>query len=136
MAYDGGCLCGAVRFRLDAEPYRVGVCHCMNCRKTHGAVFRTFAMFPAEALTLTGATARFELPAGTFRHFCSRCGSPVFERVPDPAEIEIYVGALDEPNRLKPTYELWLHRRESWLPELPVVHRYKLNREGKGRTET
>ena len=35
----GGCVCGKVRFEADGEPDRVGICHCLDCRKYHGALF-------------------------------------------------------------------------------------------------
>src|SRR5262245_13757059 len=54
--YAAGCLCGAVRLESSIEPRRVGVCHCLDCRKHHGAVFATFAIFPADAVTITGKT--------------------------------------------------------------------------------
>ena len=42
--YTGGCLCGAVRIAIAAAPYRVGICHCLDCRKRQGALFNTFAV--------------------------------------------------------------------------------------------
>ena len=60
VQYRGGCLCGAVRLEIAAEPYRVGVCHCLDCRKHTGAVFGIYAVFPAEAVSivLMGTPAR------------------------------------------------------------------------------
>lgn len=126
--YIAGCLCGAVRLEVRIEPYRVGVCHCMDCRKHHGAVFNSFAIFPAEAVKITGATTDY---AG--RNFCPTCGSSVFTRCGD--EIEIAVGCLDAPSQVTPTYELWTRRRESWLPPFDVARRYDGDRPGPGRTE-
>ena len=69
----GGCLCGNVRFTAVGQPYRVGLCHCLDCRKHHGALFHASAVFPQEAVLVQGETAQFQ-----GRHFCPRCGSPVF----------------------------------------------------------
>lgn len=85
-------------------------------------------MFPADAVTIEGETRDY---AG--RHFCPRCGSPVFGRSED--EIEVALGALDAPDQLTPTYELWTVRRESWLPPFPLARRYDRDREGEGRFE-
>ena len=126
--YEGGCLCGAVRFAARAEPYRVGLCHCLDCRKHSGSVFQTFAIFPAEHVTVTGATADYE-----GRHFCPRCGSSVFGRSGD--EVEVCIGSFDKPSLFRPSYELWVRRREEWLPPFPVARRHPGNREGKGRSE-
>lgn len=124
----GGCLCGDVRFEVTGQPYRVGICHCLDCRKRHGALFGTSAIFPEDALKVTGETRDYN-----GRFFCPRCGSPVFTRSED--EVEVNVGSLDEPNQFKPTYELWTIRRESWLPALPLAHHYERDRESTGRTE-
>ncbi|UST66134.1 GFA family protein [Pseudomonas moraviensis] len=126
--FTGGCLCGAVRFQATGEPYRVGLCHCLDCRKVHGALFHASAIFPQDAVTITGATHDYQ-----GRHFCPRCGSSVFNRSGD--EVEVNLGALDAPDQLKPTYESWIVRRESWLPDFPLARHYRGDREGKGRGE-
>ncbi|HWH85345.1 MAG TPA: GFA family protein [Pseudomonas sp.] len=127
-AFSGGCLCGAVRFQITGEPYRVGLCHCLDCRKFHGALFHASAIFPEDAVTIRGTTHEY---AG--RHFCPRCGSSVFNRSGD--EVEVNLGALDAPDQLKPTYESWTVRRESWLPQFPLTRHYRGDREGTGRSE-
>lgn len=127
--FTGGCLCGDVLFSAVGQPYRVGLCHCLDCRKHHGALFHASAIFPQAAVTIEGETREF---AG--RHFCPRCGSSVFSRSAD--EIEVSLGALDIPSQFQPTYELWSVRREAWLPAFPVAKRYEHDREGSGRTET
>ncbi|MFI8397602.1 GFA family protein [Pseudomonas sp. NPDC078863] len=126
--FTGGCLCGDVRFQASGEPYRVGVCHCLDCRKVHGALFHASAIFPEDALTISGETHEYQ-----GRHFCPRCGSSVFNRSGD--EVEVNLGALDAADQLKPTYESWTVRRESWLPDFPLAGHYRGDREGKGRQE-
>ena len=108
----GGCLCGSVRFDVRGEPLRVGVCHCMDCRKFHGALFHASAIYPENAFSVTGKTSSYE-----GRSFCPVCGSSVFSQSDD--EIEINLGSFDEPDQFRPTYELWTIRRENWLPEFP-----------------
>ena len=54
----GGCLCGAVRFEAAGEPWRVGLCHCMTCRKESGSVFNAFAIFPAAQVRISGRPTR------------------------------------------------------------------------------
>ena len=124
----GGCLCGDVRFVATGEPYRVGICHCLDCRKHHGAAFFAAAMYPQDAVTVQGETREFKR-----RHFCPRCGSSVFSRWED--EVELHLGALDEPGQLTPTYECWTVRRQPRLPPFPGARLYQHNREGGGRTE-
>lgn len=126
--YTGGCTCGDLRFAATGRPYRVGICHCLDCRKHHGALFHASAIFPKNAVVIEGEARDY---AGRF--FCPRCGSPVFARSGD--EIEINLGSLDAPDQLAPTYELWTIRREAWLPAFPVAHRYERDRENDGRFE-
>jgi hypothetical protein len=124
----GGCLCGDVRFVTSGAPYRVGLCHCLDCRKHHGAPFHASAIFPEDKVKIEGDTRDF---AGRF--FCPRCGSPVFARTGD--EVEVSLGSLDAPDQVRPTYELWTIRRESWLPPFPSMRRYEKDRDGTSRTE-
>ncbi|MGV8812291.1 GFA family protein, partial [Pseudomonas aeruginosa] len=52
--FTGGCLCGKVRLVASGQPYRVGLCHCLDCRKHHGALFHASAIFPEEAVSIEG----------------------------------------------------------------------------------
>ncbi|PSJ36638.1 GFA family protein [Allosphingosinicella deserti] len=124
----GGCLCEQVRLTITAAPWRVGLCHCLDCRKHHGALFFAAAIFPIEAVTIAGETRSYR-----GRHFCPDCGSSVFARHGD--EIEVHLGALDAPNQFTPTYENWTIRRESWLPDFSLAKHYETDREGTDRGE-
>lgn len=124
----GGCLCGRVRFVARGQPYRIGLCHCLDCRKQHGALFHASAVFAETALAIDGETQAY---AG--RHFCPRCGSSVFSRTAD--EVEVNLGALDDIDQLRPTYELWTIRREVWLPEFAGLRCYARDRDAAGRGE-
>ncbi len=124
--FTGGCLCGNVRIVAKGTPDRVGLCHCLDCRKHHGALFYAAAIFPQDAVTITGETRDY---AG--RHFCPTCGSSVFAQCGD--ETEVHLGALDAPDQLTPTYECWTLRRETWLPEFPLKKRYARDRQAADR---
>jgi hypothetical protein len=124
----GSCLCGDVRIVVSGRPYRVGVCHCLDCRKHHGALFHASAVFPQDAVTIEGETRDHK-----GRFFCPRCGSSVFGRSGD--EIEVNLGALDAPDQFQPTYELWTIRRESWLPAFALQKRYERDRNSTSRSE-
>ena len=113
----GGCRCGKVRLVACGRPLRVGICHCLDCRKHHGALFYAAAVFPRDAVRVDGKTHSYE-----GRSFCPTCGSPVFARTGD--EIEVHLGSLDAPDQLMPTYECWTTRREAWLPEFPDMVSY------------
>lgn len=124
----GGCLCGKIRITAAGQPYRVGLCHCLECRKHHGALFHASAIFRQDAVTIEGEPNSY---AG--RYFCPRCGSPVFARSGD--EVEINLGSLDKPDQMTPTYELWTIRREAWLPPFPAMKHYETDRDATERFE-
>jgi hypothetical protein len=117
----GGCLCGDLRFEARGAPERVGLCHCLDCRKHHGAVFYAAAIFARRAVTVQGESKSY---AG--RHFCPRCGSSVFAISGE--EIELHLGSFDAPNQFVPSYEVWTTRRETWLSALPLAQHYDQNR--------
>lgn len=126
--FTGGCLCGDVRVVASGRPRRVGLCHCLDCRKHHGALFYAAAIFPQDAVVIKGHTHDY---AGRF--FCPRCGSSVFARSGD--EIELHLGALDAPDQLVPSYEGWVVRREAWMPPFLHMRLYERDRDAKGGIE-
>ncbi len=116
--WQGGCLCGAVRFVATGQPKGVYWCHCQSCRRHSGAPVSVFVAFERAAYTLTkGEIARFEsTPGRTTRGFCARCGSTLTcEVVSLPTETHFHLGAFDEAARLKPTRHVFREERLSWL---------------------
>ena len=109
----GGCLCGAVRYSVRGEPVHVGRCHCGDCRKESGGAFIVYGHWPVESFELSGEVSSYQ-----GRGFCPLCGSRLLDPVgPDDELVEIRLGSLDEaPFELKPGTEVWVKRRESWLP--------------------
>ncbi|MDS9470069.1 GFA family protein [Paracoccus sp. MBLB3053] len=126
--FTGGCLCGRVRIMAIGRPYRVGLCHCLDCRKHHGALFQASAIFPEHAVSSEGEVAEYR-----GRFFCPHCGSSVFARSGD--EVEVNLGSLDAPDQLVPTYENWTIRREAWLPSFPTIRQYRRDRDPTSRFE-
>jgi len=118
----GGCLCGKVRFTALGEPLRVGVCHCLDCRKYHGALFHASAIYPVAQVEIGGEVRDYR-----GRYFCPECGSSVFG-ISD-GEVEVHLGALDAPDQFTPSYELWTIRRESWLPAFPWMQQHERDAE-------
>ena len=126
--FTGGCLCGDIRVVATGRPYRVGLCHCLDCRKHGGRLFNASAIFPEQAVTISGQAREY---AGRF--FCPRCGSSVYGRSGD--EIELCIGALDAPDQFTPSYELWTVRREAWLPPFPLMRHHRRDRDPQRRSE-
>ncbi len=114
----GGCACGAVRFTTRGQPLRVGLCHCLTCRKAHAAAFNPFVVFAPDQVKVTGALATWASSPSYQRRFCRVCGSRVLGV--NDGEVELSLGSFDEPGRFAPQYESWISRREPWLAPLPV----------------
>ena len=91
----GGCNCGQVRFEVSGEPLRVGLCHCLVCRKETGSLGNFFAVWTSDHVSVTGETGSWRLTTDN-RHFCATCGSSVFALIDGANEIEVRVGAFDE----------------------------------------
>ena len=110
-----GCLCGAVRYSVRGDPVHVVRCHCADCRKESGSAFTVFAEWPVEAFEMSGEISSYD-----GRGFCPRCGSRLLDTTGADAGgtlIEIRIGSLDEaPFELTPEHEIWVKRRESWIP--------------------
>ena len=130
----GGCACGQLTFEASGEPKRVGLCHCMTCRKISGAPVSAYVIFAVDQVTISGDFRSWSATPRTEDCFCPICGSQVFDR-DSGTEIEIRLGAFDEPNLFTPTYELWAKQREHWL-RTPDLDSFLENREGPSSTSS
>ncbi len=127
-SYSGACHCGAVRIEARGAPARVGLCHCIDCRKDTGAPFAAFASFPKASVTVTGAGDRvFRSSPHMRRHFCASCGSSLYLTEDGDDLVYINIGVLDDPGRLEPTYELWTIRKLPWLADMPHLTSFERN---------
>jgi len=118
--FEGGCLCGAIRYASDAEPIFAGVCHCRDCQRFSGSAFAVVVAVPRDSLALTGAPRRFTKPGDsgkpTHRYFCAECGSGVLdegEAVPGVAMLA--VGTLDDPAAVNPATHIYCSRAQPWV---------------------
>jgi hypothetical protein len=122
--FEGGCLCGAVRYRATKPPLRGVICHCSKCRRHSGAPMLAFVHFPVDAFTWLGREpARFRSSEFAERGFCPACGSTVsmYEEVLRD-RVQICVGSLDEPARVRIDDHVWTQERIPWFDlkdELP-----------------
>jgi hypothetical protein len=116
-AFEGGCLCGEVRFRATAQPIEAGYCHCRMCQRNSGAPAVAWVIFPAESFRWTaGAPATYRSSARAQRAFCAKCGSyMVFTTEECPTEVSINTASLDDPNACPPRMHIFAASRIPWF---------------------
>jgi len=128
-AIAGGCRCRRVRYVCDAAPVAVTLCFCRDCQSWSGGPCGNFAVIPAQALTVTGATTAFtaQCDSGRIMHreYCPDCGSPLFARTPHL--LAVAVGSFDDPSPFRPTIAIWLDRAPAWVLLPDDVARYPGN---------
>jgi hypothetical protein len=119
---EGGCLCGAVRYRARGNPSRTVVCHCRFCQRCTGSAFALWPTFSERDVDLVGATSSYEHRSGESGrwirlNFCARCGTTVtstFEK--GPGELAILGGTFDETGWIGVDRQVWTRSKQHWVP--------------------
>lgn len=113
---EGGCLCGAIRYRVTAAPTALLVCHCRTCRRAAGAPSLAWAVFRASDFAFTsGKPATFASSPGVERGFCGRCGTTLTYADADRPDVaDVTTATLDNPDAFVPTKEIWLEEKIGW----------------------
>jgi len=129
---EGGCLCGAIRYRVTGEPVAATLCHCGSCRRASGGTNVAWAVFEQDKFEwLNGIPTAYSSSSGLEWLFCSYCGSLVgYRRASRPNHMDITTGTLDDPDRHPPTVEIWLEQKIGWEtlhPDLPKRQQSSLN---------
>ncbi|WP_420565522.1 GFA family protein [Thalassobaculum sp.] len=120
---EGGCLCGAVRYRVDGGLRETTHCHCTMCRRTSGAPLVTWTVCdPSDFSWTAGRPARFASSPGCERTFCATCGSKLtFTDAKRPGDIDIATGSLDRPGIAVPRSQIFGASRLPWIDIDPHV---------------
>lgn len=128
MKVQGQCHCGAIAYEAEVDPHTVAICHCADCQRMSGSIFRVSVPAPAEHFRiLRGEPRRYVKTADSgarrVHAFCERCGSPVYSSAVDnPRSYSLRLGALEQRNELgRPVRQIWARRRIDWMPPLPEV---------------
>ena len=117
--HTGGCQCGAVRYALLAEPYGPHICHCRMCQKAFGGPFAPLAIIDLADFQWTrGRPATFLSSATVERGFCAACGTPLTFRNTESERIDISLGSLDQPDRVRPETQIGVESRLAWFADL------------------
>jgi hypothetical protein len=115
IIYQGGCLCGAVRYRVSASPINERICHCHLCQKAIGATFNARLLFRAEDVTIEGQVDYVHTSPDLRRGFCPRCGTTLFSNRLSAAALGVTAGSLDDPALFKPQMHIYVASKQPWL---------------------
>ena len=135
MEWTGGCLCGAVRYRLMSEPFDAGWCHCRTCQLNSGAPAMAFASVAvADWVIEQGEPRRVRSSDFGHRLSCGACGTPLAMRVDhQPETVDFSIATLDEPGRIAPGFHIFWASKVAWFDpgdDLPRHDRFRPDTRG------
>lgn len=133
QSYQGSCLCGQVRFEVQHLSPKAAHCHCVDCRKFHGAAFSTFAEVALEDLTWLSGEALLRTYVAenhSLRQFCSHCGSSLtFAAAATQHQfIEVAMATFDQAPELQPDVHIFCASKVGWLDiadNLPKLQKHR-----------
>lgn len=116
--YEGGCLCGAVRYEATGPVRQAGWCHCRLCQRSVGAPAVPWGSFFLENFRWTkGKPALHHSTPKAERSFCAECGTSLTFRylTTEPPEMDVALASLDDPEVLHPQWHIWTMSSPSWV---------------------
>ena len=127
LEWEGGCLCGAVRYKALGTPRWVPHCHCRSCRRATGAALATYAGYERRDFAYTaGAPTVFRSSPGVTRSFCERCGTPLsYESSRWPGEVHVFVCTFDTPEGFTPEAHVFVAEQLPWVHLNDDLPRYR-----------
>jgi hypothetical protein len=133
---EGGCSCGAIRYRLASEPMFVHCCHCLNCQRQTGSAFVVNLLIEADRVEVRGEPEPVDVPRddGSSQRIyrCPSCRVAVFSEYGRPEVRFVRAGTLDDPRAIEPDVHIFTKSKVGWvrLPEsVPAVEIYYDRRE-------
>ncbi len=120
--HEGGCVCGAVRYRVKADPVRIIACHCTFCRKRTGSAFGVGVYFRQEDVEfLSGELKSYEHRSDETERwlrveYCAKCGGNITWTLEmRPGARALSAGSFDDPGWLKPQAHIWMRSKLHWV---------------------
>ena len=125
MNLEGGCSCGAIRYKLTQSPLIVHACHCRDCQRITGSGFVINLWIEKRFVERTGAAPKsFTLKGGSGKDheafFCDQCGTYVWSRYQGApggggAFLFVRAGTLDNPDAVTPDVHIFTRSKLKWL---------------------
>ena len=127
---EGGCACGAVRYRLASRPMFVNCCHCRDCQRQTGSAFVLNALIEADRVVLLSGNAEASAvptPSGKPQEIyrCPSCRVALWSVYGGAQKLRfVRVGTLDTPQALPPDAHIYVRSKLSWimLPDYVPAH--------------
>ena len=115
----GGCLCGAVRYKITGEPQFGGKCYCEDCRKTSGTGHVAVLAVGEDGVEVKGTLSKFAKTGSSgqpiTRHFCPTCGSQVYViAAAMPSTVMVRASTLDDPSAFESQMSIFVSRAPAW----------------------
>lgn len=129
----GGCLCGTVRYRLTAEPFDAGWCHCRMCQLNSGSPAMVFASVPSADFVVERGSEqirRYRSSEKAERWFCGACGTPLLFHAIDGATNDFSIATLDDPEAVVPAFHIYYASRIEWAAAADDLPQYPRGRHG------
>jgi len=120
VSHAGGCLCGAIRYNVNAPVTALRACHCTHCQMTSGSGASVNAVVQSKDFVLTkGAPKRYSDKADSGRtlqrFFCGDCGSPIYsQRDSTPERVVVRAGTFDDSSGMKIATHIWTKSARPW----------------------
>ncbi len=114
---EGGCACGAVRYRVAGTPLGNRICHCRACRSVSGApVMAWTTVAKPDFHFIRGEPGEFSSSPPVRRTFCTACGTPLtYRHEEEAAYLDLATCTLDDPGPFLPTHHSWLDHNVAWV---------------------
>ena len=116
----GSCLCGDISYEISQNVGDIAHCHCIKCRKAHGAAFSSVARIEDKNFSIAGegALSCYQSSPGKTRYFCSCCGSQIYAKRDNTDFIILRLGTLNDESMAGSQYQetkhIWLAEKACW----------------------
>jgi hypothetical protein len=120
ISITGSCLCGAISYSISQNIGDIVHCHCIKCRKAHGAAFSSVAKIEDNNFSITGKNtlSSYQSSPGKTRYFCSCCGSQIYAKRDNTDFIILRLGTLNDESMISSQYQeakhIWLAEKACW----------------------
>lgn len=134
VVHEGGCLCGAIRYRVTQPIGKLIMCHCTDCQKASATGASVNAVVPTDHFEIRSGTPKVfskVVDSGNTLHraFCGDCGSPIYTRRDNAPQVTVVkVGTLDAPVDMQVAMNIWTRSARPWMQVDPALENHEKGR--------